>query len=66
MYLITIFLNISHVVLRESAYLLSGEIPLRFDKMFFTLREDWYVVLLDNRGVLSQLNQLQVDRVRCI
>ncbi len=46
-----------------NAYLLSGEIPLRFDEMVFALGEDRDVVLLDNRRVLSQLDQLEVDCV---
>ncbi len=46
------------VISAREAYLLSGEIPLRFDKMVFALGEDWHIVLLDNRGVLSQLDQL--------
>jgi len=40
------------------SYLLSGEIPLRFDKVFFALNKDRHIVLLNDRGVLSKLDQL--------
>lgn len=53
--------DISH-----KAYLLSSEIPLRFDKMVFAQREDGHIILLHDRRILSQLDQLQVDRVGII
>lgn len=47
-------------------YLLSGEIPLRFDEMVFALGKDGHVVLLNHRGVLPKLDQLQVNGVRLV
>lgn len=49
----------------HEAYLLSGEIPLRFDKMVFA-SEDSHIVLLNNWRVLSELDQLQVYCVRLV